>query len=587
LLALRSSQQSSEQLIEVFRGLIAAHKLEIALDVPRKFDGPWALDVEHDESGTFVGVGLYNGCGTVYYYSNHVSFNSCDFSTVSLICHNGRSDFDCLRSWGINLADTQLFWDTELYAHILDSSRRGYGLKTLAKADLAIEYPSYEDIVGKHKTKCLEDDSCNCVRVTLDKQPLELVSAYNAMDVFVAWELYEKQSIIKPSDPGGICNYFEDIERPISFILGAMEARGICVDLKYLAGLKDNLESQKLPIEAEIHNQLGSINLNSPKQLLEALNAKEIYPQFKGKASTDKRALSLLSDKNAVVSNLLRYSELDALLSSFVTPYLERNQAIVHPWFNQCGTRTGRLSCSNPNLLQIPKRTENGRIVRNMFIPRKGMVLGEADYAAIEPRILAHLSGDANLCAVFNQGLDFHAWTAERLNITRDKAKVLNLSVGYRASKYSVQRQLGGTHDEAQAEIDKWWNLFPVLRRWQESTLFDSKRSGFCTTLLGRRIRVENLSEGNSWKREAAERQLINNIAQGSAAEVIKLAMIKLNKQWPNLGLLIQIYDSLVFESTEMALDSKRVADAMESAIELKIPLVVDLKIGPRWGELV
>ena len=582
MLALRSSQQSSEQLIEVFRGLIAAHKLEIALNGPRKFDGPWALDVEHDESGTFVGVGLYNGCGTVYYYSNHVSFNSCDFSTVSLICHNGRSDFDCLRSWGIHLADTQLVFDTELMGHIIDSSRRGYGLKKMAEMDLGIVYPSYDDIVGKRTLKQVKE------RKTLDKQPLELVSAYNAMDCLVTWKLYKQQRTL--TEMGSrtavytAVSYFEQIERPVSFILANMENRGVCVDLKYLAGLKDNLESQKLPIEAEIHNQLGSINLNSPKQLLEALNAKEIYPTFKGKPSTDKRALAE-HKATPVVDALCRYSELDTLLHTFVIPYLERGEAVVHPWFNQCGTRTGRLSCSNPNLLQIPKRSDNGKLVRRMFKARDGMLMGDCDFGQIEPRVMAHLSKDPILCQMFNDGVDFHEFTADRLSISRDRAKVLNLSVGYRATKYSVQRQLGGTLEEAQHEIDKWWALFPALRRWQETLIYDVRRSGFCTTLLGRRIKVDNLNGGAFWQKEAAERQLINNIAQGSAAEIMKMAMIGIAAAAPNLGLLVQVYDELLFESPEMDADMCVIEACMLAAgKDLCVPLTVDCKTGENWA---
>ena len=381
-------------------------------------------------------------------------------------------------------------------------------------------------------------------------------------------------------------NYFTEIERPIAFILATMENRGVCVDLKYLNTLKDNLEAQRLPIEREIKNELGDINLNSPRQLLEALNAKEIYPNFKGRPSTDKRALEKCRD-NPIVKNLWNFSELDTLLSSFVNPYLERNQTIVHPWFNQCGTRTGRLSCSNPNLLQIPRRTDNGKLVRRMFVPRPGMLLGDCDYGQIEPRVMAHLSKDPVLCQMFNDGVDFHEFTADRLSISRDRAKVLNLSVGYRATKYSVQRQLGGTLEEAQTEIDKWWNLFPHLRRWQENIIYDSKRSGFCNTLRELRIRVEGLQEGNIWKREAAERQLINNITQGSAAEIMKMAMIHISNDIglsPEFGLLVQVYDELLFETKDMT-DMSIVKTSMENAVQLDVPLTVDCKTGENWAE--
>jgi DNA polymerase I len=376
--------------------------------------------------------------------------------------------------------------------------------------------------------------------------------------------------------------YFLDIERPVSFILQKMENRGIRLDLSYLANLKLTLEAQKKPIEDAILNELGPINLNSPKQLLEALHAKEIYPVLKGKPSTDKRALQGFIG-NGIGDNLLRFSEIETLLSSFVRPYLERGQTVVHPHFNQCGTRTGRLSCSNPNLLQIPRRTDNGKLVRKMFIPRDGMLMGDCDFGQIEPRVLAHLSKDPGLLQMFNAGVDFHQFTATKLGISRDRAKVLNLSVGYRATFKSVSGQLKCTDREAQNEIDKWWTLFPHLRSWQDQLIYDSKRSGFCTTLLGRRIAVDGLNASNQWKREASERQLINNITQGSAAEIMKMAMIRVERSYPMIGILVQVYDELVFEGYPG--DMEDVKMCMEKAVELDVPLTVDGGTGPNWSE--
>jgi DNA polymerase-1 len=221
-----------------------------------------------------------------------------------------------------------------------------------------------------------------------------------------------------------------------------------------------------------------------------------------------------------------------------------------------------------------------------MFIPRDGKLMGDCDFGQIEPRVLAHLSKDPVLCKLFNDGTDFHQFTAERLGISRDRAKILNLSVGYRATFKSVSAQLQCTDREAQNEIDKWWSLFPSLRRWQDDLLYEANRSGYCTTLLGRRIKVDNLSNGNKWQREAAQRQLINNITQGSAAEIMKLAMIKCDKDLPNLGLLVQVYDELVFEEEESYMEDTMalVLSCMENAIKLDVPLTVDCGIGPNWA---
>jgi DNA polymerase I len=386
-----------------------------------------------------------------------------------------------------------------------------------------------------------------------------------------------------------IYDYYKEIEQPCAGIFAQMSNRGIVVDLNYLRELRETLKAQKSPIEEQIKNELGNINLNSPRQLLEALNEKGIYPHLKGKPSTDKRALAYLRE-TPVITNLKKFSEIETLLTSFCKPYIERNESIAHPFFNQCGTRTGRLSCSNPNLLQIPKHTENGKLVRKMFVARPGMLLGDCDFGQIEPRVLAHLSKDPNMLSMFNNGIDFHEFTAEKLCIDRQRAKILNLSVGYRATFKSVSQQLKCGDSEAQNEIDKWWSLFPTLRRWQDGLIYESKRSGFCTTLLGRRIRIEDLAHGNQWRREGAERQLINNITQGSAAEIMKLAMIRINEEKvhfsPSFGLLIQAYDELLFESTEIDADIQLVQMFMQEAITLDVPLVVDCKTGPNWGEV-
>lgn len=555
----------------------AAHDVKLLINVPFILDHETiSLDIEHDELGAYVGLGIYYPpTRTCHYFSDLRCAHSLDLSSVSIVAHNGKTDIALLQAWGFKVSQSQLVHDTQLIGHILDSSLKAYGLKAMAKRDLQIEYPDYDDIVGKKTAK---------VRVTLDQQPVELVSAYNCMDCLVTWKLYEHQ-INQCSLP--VKGFYQNLARPLSLIFSDMENRGIRVDLPYLNQLKEDLEAQKRPLEEEIKNELGAINLNSPKQLLGALHAKEIYPELKGKPSTDKRALERLRE-NMVIQALLRYSELETLLSSFVYPYLERGTEVVHPYFNQTGTRTGRLSCSNPNLLQIPRRTANGKLVRRMFIPRDGFTFGDCDFGQIEPRLLAHLSQDPALCQMFNEGVDFHDFTAERLSISRDAAKVLNLSVGYRATFKSVGAQLKIGDKEADKAIYEWWELFPHLKQWQERTIWAAKKSGYVETLMGRRIKVDGLTEGNRWKREAAERQLINNLAQGSAAEVMQMAMLGIANSkddlTPSFGLLVQVYDELLFESTNIIADSQIVLDKMINSVKLNVPLTVDFKIGNDWA---
>lgn len=589
VLPLSSYTERESELLKTLTDVCNANNIKLKVNtLSFNLNSPAAIDIEHDEEGNLVGIGVYDGSQSMY-WTSVTPLLSRLLTDGGFIAHNGKSDFEQLRAWGIPLSDSQLIWDTCLIGHIIDSSLKTYGLKDMARRDLSIEYPSYSDIVGKPKAK---------VRRTLDKWPVEITSKYNTLDCFVTYKLFEAQSrAVRPVGTTGNRNqsaesqYFNTLEKPASYVFQNMETRGIRVDLKYLETLKKELEAKRSPIEREIKNELGSINLNSPKQLLGALHAKEIYPLLKNKPSTDKRALASLSS-HSVVQSLLEYSELETLLSSFVYPYLERNTEVVHPFFNQCGTRTGRPSCSNPNLLQIPRRTDNGKLVRRMFIPREGMLMGDCDFGQIEPRVLAHLSKDPALCQLFNDNVDFHTFTAERLGISRDRAKVLNLSVGYRATFKSVQAQLGGTKDEAQEQINNWWNLFPLLRRWQDRLLYESRRSGFVTTLLGRRIKVDGLSDGNSWKREAAERQAINNITQGSAAEIMKRAMILIQKGQqcgefsPSFGLLVQVYDELLAESENMEEDIKQMKWCMQNSVPLDVPLTVDAKVGPNWSEV-
>lgn len=541
-----------------------------------KFKRTYSLDIEHDEKEGFVGIGISDG-------ENCWWWN--DFSLAKqlhlqpFVGHNGISDIATLKRWGFNVDSSFLAWDTMLMGHFIDSSRKKYGLKHLAKEDLGIVYPSYDDIVGKKTEKQKKE------RITLDKQPPELVAEYNAADCLVTYRLYEKQKLECNKLEDETIERFKTLSARLASLLYKIQEKGIEIDTQYLMSLKTSLEEQQKPIKETILAELGEINLGSPKQLLEALHNVGIRPSLKNKPSTDKRALQSLASYK-VVSDLLKYSELDTLLSSFVIPYLERQASDIHPQYKQTGTRTGRLSCSNPNLQQIPRRTDNGKLVRGMFKAREGMLFGDCDFGQIEPRLLAHLSKDEVLCGMFNKGLDFHTFTSERLDIDRDRAKILNLSVGYKATFKSVSQQLKCSWNEAQQEIDAWWSMFPQLFDWQQKLIYESKKSGYCTTLLGRRIKVEDLNNGNQWRREGAERQLINNIVQGSAAEIMALGMLEVDKA--GIDILVQVHDEILFESPEesIAADLQIAIDKLEQCIKIEVPLVVEGNIGKTWAQV-
>ncbi len=570
-------------------------KLYINPDWGIRYGPEVTLDVEDDEHGNFVGIGVYDPKLNVCYYWSEKTIQ---WQLPSrFIAHNGVSDLRKLQAWGYPYTDDALIWDTMLMAHILDSSRHQYGLKKLVKEEFGYDYPSYDDIVGKRTLKQIKP------RVTLDKQPLEIVSNYNACDAYFTWALYKKQkeqcekdlengekavnreSRISDSNPETI-NYHNQIELPASFVFHAMQDKGIRIDLEYLRQFKDTLEAQRTPLEASIKAELGEINLSSGPQLLKALKAKGIEPIFKKKPSTDKRG-TLYSKFGHIqaVKQLAEYNELDSLLSGFVYPYLVRNQEIIHPQFKQTGTRTGRPSCADPNLLNIPRRTDNGKLVRKMFIARPGHLFGCCDYKEGEPRMLAELSQDPSMLALFNEGRGFHSYFAEHLNISRDKAKVFDLETYYRATKYGVARHLNCGLSEAQTRIDEAWNLFPTLHDWEEKTIYEAKKDGYITTLMGRRIKIEGLDSQNSWIREAAERQAMNNIAQGSLQEITKKALIEISKC--RIDLLLEVYDDVLFESPEecVSSDMEIVVDKMEHTCILSIPMIVDGGISNNWAE--
>lgn len=553
-------------------GVTALHNVQLFVQFRYTgFADGVSLDVEDDEQGNFVGLGIYSPhSNTCHYWSDLECIPKNDLP--KFVAHNGISDIRKLQAWGFKIDESWLLWDTSLMQHVIDSTQKSYGLKDICKREGLGEWPSYEDICGKkdkpgHKT--------------LKEFPVDDVAQYNACDTYYTYKLYEKQ---RKQATAGDQLYFQGVEKPVAPVFHGMESIGIKLDVPYIkTDLKVKLEKQFKPIDAEIKNQLGVSNVNSDPQVIKALSLKGIHPIHKGKPSRSKPALERFRG-NQLVELLLKHSELGTLLDNFVYTFEERNVEVVHPFFNQCGTRTGRPSCSNPNLLQIPRKTENGKLVRRMFIPRSGCMFGELDYGQIEPRILAHFSKDAGMLQMFNSGTDFHSYTAERIGIDRDRAKVLNLSVGYRATFKSVAQQLKCSDQEAQQQIDAWWSMFPGLKAWQTRFIWQVKKDGFFTTLLGRRIKVDNLNEYNKWKREAAERQLINNIAQASATEVMKMAMVQVHKA--GVSILVQVYDSLLVEDKAEEIEDtvQHVASLMRNAVKLDVPLTVDTGIGNNWA---
>lgn len=549
-------------------------------------DKPWVIDVENNKDGSFAGLGLYDGGQNVYYWSKPPKE-----LPKKVIAHNGNTDLHKLKAWDYELPE--MVWDTEIAVYAEDTTAK-VGLKDQAALQ-GIHYPTFYELVKKAKGIKTLDDHVNLLlnwqydpskpskRLTEDTKwdfqpselPVEILAQYNAMDCVVPLLLYKEQSA-KP------ISYYKELDLPLAQVLFAMEERGIRVDQAKLQEAKKSLLAESTMLKDQITQHLGPINLNSPKQLLEALNKIGISPTLKKKPSTDKKALAMYADE-PVIQALLSYSEVSTLLDSFITPYEAFGDSVVHPWFNQCRTRTTRLACSRPNLQQIPIKTENGKLIRDFIIPAsKDKHFTVKDFGQIEPRVMAHLSKDKAFVDMFCEGINFHTYTAERMKIARDAAKVLNLSVGYRATKFSVAKQLDIPHWEAQKVIDAWWSMFPRLAEWEEQILAQARKDGYVTTLYGRRIKVDNLDSLDQFKREHAERQAINNLVQGSASEINRKALIELHRN--KAPICISVHDEVVIEIDPLDKETDECyTSIMEHCVDLDVPLVVESGIGPSW----
>ena len=393
---------------------------------------------------------------------------------------------------------------------------------------------------------------------------------------------------------------FGDMELPLVGVLARMEVEGICVDRQYLQDLGSSLRDELGELEMEIHEAAGEpFNVNSTLQLrkvlFDDLELPVLKKTSKGAPSTDASVLAKLEDAHPIVASLLRYRELEKLRSTYVDGYLPLIQADgrIHAHFNQMAASTGRLSSDRPNLQNIPVRSETGRMIRRAFVPRAGWTFIVADYSQIELRILAHLSRDPGLLEAFAAGEDIHTATAARVfGFTIDlvtpemrrRAKVINFGLLYGMEAFGLADRLEISRDEAQEHMDAYFQQFPDVREFMRSMVADAKRTGFTTTIFGRRRYIPELSSDNFRIRGMGERMALNAPVQGSAADVIKLAMIEMDQRLVGheASMLLQIHDELVLEASDEILSeiTNMVVEVMEGVVTLDVPLTVDVSTG-------
>ena len=495
------------------------------------------------------------------------------------------------RGWGITVAGR--LEDIELM-HYLLNPERSHKTDVLAKAYLGLDL---EPASGSMGTGSLFDEADgsdgpdhNLGTVALFRLAAVLNRELDSTDNLR--ELYDR------------------IEEPLVGVLSRMELAGVKVDIPSLKDFADGLRKEMLRSEARVREIAGmpSLNVSSPKQIGELIFERmQLDPKAKkprtGNWPADEQTLSELADRSPIIGEILNYRGTRKLLSTYIEPFpsfVSPLDGRVHTTFNQALTSTGRLSSSNPNLQNIPIRTEQGREIRKAFVPEDGCVIMSADYSQIELRIMAHLCGDEHLCAAFNSGVDVHAATAARIfgipvaEVTADQrrvAKTANFGIMYGISSFGLSQRLGCPRAEAKKIIDDYFTSFPSIRSFIDSTLASARGKGYVETLFGRRRYVPDVNSHNGNVRALAERNAVNAPIQGTSADIIKLAMTGVDRRLRQEGLksrmVLQIHDELLLEVPVGEIERVRgiLVSEMEGVCRLNVPLTVECNYGSTWLE--
>ena len=519
-----------------------------------------------------------------------------DDPSVLKVGQNIKYDALILSRYGVEVTPVD---DTMLLSFVLDGGLHGHGMDVLADTHLGVSTVKYKDVVGTGKKQ-----------VTFDYVPLEAARDYAAEDADITLRLHQtlKPQLVQEK----MTTVYETIERPLVPVVWAMEKEGIGVDPEKLRGLSRDFTQRLAGLEAEVHELAGEeFNIGSPKQLGEILFEKMSLPGGKknksGGYGTDASVLEdLAAGGHDLPARVLEWRQIAKLKSTYSDALLEQiNPATgrIHTSYAMAGAQTGRLSSTDPNLQNIPVRTEEGRKIRGAFVAREGWKLLSLDYSQIELRVLAHMAGIDALVDAFRDGQDIHAMTASQVfdvpiegmdPMIRRQAKAINFGIIYGISAFGLARQLGIARGDAKNYIDAYFERYPGIRDYMDGAVEQCRKAGLVETLFGRRIHLDAINAKNPMQRNYAERQAINAPIQGSAADIIKRAMIRVPPAIADAGLdarmLLQVHDELLFETPEDQVEKtiEVVKETMEAAalpaLELKVPLVVDAGIGDDWA---
>ncbi|MBX9447944.1 DNA polymerase I [Dickeya chrysanthemi] len=514
--------------------------------------------------------------------------------SIRKIGQNLKFDKGVMARYGIDLRG--IAFDTMLESYVIDSVAGRHDMDSLSERYLQHKTITFEEIAGKGKKQ-----------LTFDQVPLAQASVYAAEDADVTLRLHETLwAKLEPQQE--LRKVFQNIDMPLVPVLSRMERTGVLIDTAILGEHSQELTQRLAELEVQAHELAGeAFNLSSPKQLgtilYEKLQLPVIKKTPKGAPSTNEEVLAELALDHPLPKLILEHRELAKLKSTYtdklpqmINPLTKR----VHTSYHQAVTATGRLSSSDPNLQNIPVRNEQGRRIRQAFIAPEGYHILAADYSQIELRIMAHLSRDAGLLRAFSNGLDIHRATAAEVfglpldRVTteqRRSAKAINFGLIYGMSAFGLSRQLAIPRNEAQKYMNLYFERYPGVQEYMERTRQQAAEQGYVSTLDGRRLYLPDIHSRNAMSRKAAERAAINAPMQGTAADIIKKAMIAidgwLQKEKPLVTMLMQVHDELVFEVHHSVLDeaSAKIRNLMEGCMQLDVPLQVDIGTGSNWDQ--
>jgi DNA polymerase I len=514
---------------------------------------------------------------------------------IKKCAHNAKFDWRVLKNQGVIV--NGLFFDSMLASYLLNPDNRQHSLDATSFRELGWEKISTYDLIGKGKDQ-----------ISFSQVDPEKIAQYSGEDANCTWLLSDVLS--KKLKKENLLKLLDEIELPLTTVLANMEENGILLDAKILKKIEGDLAIRLKKLAKNIYELAGEeFNINSPKQLQTILFEKlkidtKGIKKTKTGISTADEELEKLLDEHKIISLIQNYRELNKLQSTYVLslPLLINSKTgRIHTSYNQTIAATGRLSSTEPNLQNIPTRGEEGQKIRSAFVAQKGYKFLGLDYSQIELRLAAHLSGDKKMIKAFRDKEDIHRATAAEINeveleeVTKQmryEAKAINFGILYGQGPHGLAQNAKIPYKHAQEFIAKYFEAYPSIRKMIDKSINEARENGYATTIFGRKRYLPELDSNNVMIRRGAERMAINTPLQGTAADLIKLAMINIAEAIKDhddeIKMLLQIHDELIFEIKEDKIDTwlPKLKDLMENAITLKVPIVVDLAIGDNWGEL-